>query len=193
MDEYEQYFFAQRDSIDEVTDDDSDSDSFVDGSIPRHVEQGEDVCTFGQRYHYHDWYRLQWSHSQFAKWSITPKYSNLKEELLQNRLFRLNPRIYDYILFKTTKLMTTDEMKKITSEYTEPALHYGIREGVPLQKSNVMAIMVYSDLDEIAMNLRKTFRKLTFYEETELSLYPLLPFQYAFPIMFYVDSGILCL
>ena len=167
MDEYEQYFFAQRDSIDEITDDDSSSDSFVDGSIPRHVEQGEDVCTFGQRYHYHEWYRLQWSHSTFAKWSISPKYANLKEELLENRLWRLNIRVWDYILFKSTKLMQTDEIRAISSDYTEPALHYQIREGVPLQKSNVMAVMVYTDLDDIALNLRKTFRKLTFFEESD--------------------------
>ena len=171
--DYYDYYFGSRDSIDEISDNENESDSelFQDGSIPRmrDIDNNDNCNNFGQEYYYWDYYK--YNNISYSKWYIDKKYKNFKEEMMNNRLYRLDLSTYNYVYYKACKLLKeSDTIKSIKSDFTELALHYGIDDELPLNASNIMALIFYSDYDILSYNFRKTFKKLSFYKESDAQM-----------------------
>eukprot|EP01083_Nonionella_stella_P162589 533916_1 len=170
---YPQARYLLSDSSDnyvDITDTDTDDESESheeDTSIPR-TEAGPNYCSFGQRYYYWSYYKHNWYDTNDFRWSVDHKYSNLRDEMMNNTLCRLDIETYHYVYYKASKILQeSDELKSQKSALTEIKLHYGVCDNIAFAVSNVMSIILYTDYDFLSYNLSKTFHKLTYYEENE--------------------------
>ena len=143
------------------------NESFQDGSIPKKSEIYSSEYIFGYKYYYWNWYKNNFYNINYSKWYINKKYNNLKDEIINNKLYRLNIISYNNVYYKSLKILSESNIiKSIKSDYTENIYHYGIKNNLLLNIDNIISIILYCEYDILCYNLRKTFRKLTFYHET---------------------------
>eukprot|EP01084_Bolivina_argentea_P076315 138309_1 len=111
--------------------------------------------SFGNRYTYWDFYKKRkYSYALY----IREKYSNLKEELTNNNIFKIDVAKYCYAFIKAKKMVYSSTfLKSMTSK---DYLNYGVGSGVPVKMENLMAIICYTDYDELSYHFSTTFRKL---------------------------------
>eukprot|EP01084_Bolivina_argentea_P123840 219460_1 len=139
--------------------------------ISRMVSKNIDVeYAFGQAFCY-------WEKDKDTKWFITPKYLDLKQEILAH----LPLEHFNNIYFKAkTYLNESNTLKKMKSTYhchmngggiTLPSgAHQTVCYGFvyvhdlpfhsPLQIGHIMAVLFYTNFTELSYNFSKSFRKL---------------------------------
>eukprot|EP01084_Bolivina_argentea_P194237 333236_1 len=104
----------------------------------------DDYYSFGQHRSYWEYY--------------SPKYASLKAELLNNKIFSIGNNIFSNAFEKAEHLINnSDEIKQITSSAEE---RYKIQSGVPLNVSNVVSIVLYTDYDTLSYHFSQTFRAI---------------------------------
>eukprot|EP01084_Bolivina_argentea_P099828 179388_1 len=98
---------------------------------------------------------------------VQPKYTNLKTEILYNKIFNLNINEYKISSLKVEKYIVQPVVKNIIAdvwEDLEDKLHYGIPSGKSLGRTNLLALVLYTDWSELCTEFGKTFRKKDFFE-----------------------------
>eukprot|EP01084_Bolivina_argentea_P260798 440548_1 len=128
------------------------------------------LYSFGNRYHYWDWYMnnneqdINNPGHKYIDWYISAKYSNFKSELLQ--YFTLNQ--YQRIMLKATKLLSESNCVKRTKAefhtYMHHACHYQIQFNSPIKLYHLMSIISYSDFTEASYEFSRSFRRVTLSE-----------------------------
>lgn len=99
---------------------------------------------------------------------IQLKYTSIKDEILNNKLFTLNIAEYMISLNKATKYLDAKIVKSISAE-ENIHLHYGIWDGMPLLLNNILSIILYCDWTDLCTTFSATFRKQNFYEPIEVT------------------------
>jgi len=129
----------------EEEDDDSKNDppqqhfEIVDGKTvlyPREYKHIGPVWSFG-----HDW-----AHG------VTPKYANLKEEVLNNQFAAINEQTWNGILLKCIKLLKGQFANKRKNRWAALLKQNGIG------KKHLVALKLYTDFDLLQCEFRKSFR-----------------------------------
>ena len=108
---------------------------------------------------------------EFGKY-ITPKYSNLKQELLLNAKNAVDIKMYENIIFKSQTMMATSEYVKTLIATGEHTL-YGIKAGEPITHRHILDVLLYTDLHDLSYNLRSSFESnmVTTYIKHDISEY----------------------
>eukprot|EP01083_Nonionella_stella_P240223 839977_1 len=94
-------------------------------------------------------------------WSNThqPKYASLKEELIANKIYKIEIHIFDKAYKKAEYLVQKAErIKSIKSNREE---YYGIAHNSLLSVDNVLSVLFYTDFDTLSYNFSRTFRKIS--------------------------------
>eukprot|EP01084_Bolivina_argentea_P234299 394456_1 len=96
---------------------------------------------------------------------IKKKYSNIKEEILNNTLLSIDSLIFDAVLLKANDYINTDAIKNTRSDIPIiDNLNCGIRRGQPLLLSNLISIILYTDYSELSTKFSSTFRRIRAHE-----------------------------
>ena len=102
-------------------------------------------------YNYNDWY-------------IEQKYDNLKDEVLNNKIYQIDRYDYQEILYKATKLSQLSQCIKsmvyIEDIGDDDTNHYGINDGEIISVYHIFCILLYCDYSIFSYHFRNTFRKL---------------------------------
>ena len=114
-----------------------------------------DRYSFGKRYYYWPKYKRD-----KYEWYIEQKYDNLKEEILKNKICRLDIDIFENAFEKASQFIASDTCKRMKACYTNHLLYYDIRGGQPLNIDNLLAIILYTDFSRLCYEFGKTFRKI---------------------------------
>eukprot|EP01084_Bolivina_argentea_P020673 38438_1 len=96
---------------------------------------------------------------------IEEKYSSLKEEILNNKIFTLSKNKYDISLTKMHKYMNTKKVKKMKSvQFAEKRLHYDIGTDIPISRHHLLSIILRCDWTTLCTKFSLTFRKKQCFE-----------------------------
>ena len=123
---------------------------------------------FGYKYYYWDEYRDNISDDfgpnlgyKKRDWYIHKKYDNLKDEIINNRIFCLNMNMVNNVITKSEKNMNCRYAKKLISTDTFYSEYYKINPNSPIAIENLMAIILYCDYYDLTFWFKSTFRKIT--------------------------------
>eukprot|EP01084_Bolivina_argentea_P216391 367637_1 len=104
---------------------------------------------------------------------VRQKYSDLKHELLHNRIYTLNLSGYKMSLQKAEKYMKIDKVKSITAtpdfgdqlleHDRNDDLHYGLPHGTSISLKHILSIILYCDWTTLCTKFSSTFRKIKSY------------------------------
>ncbi len=117
---------------------------------------GPNQYNFGNRYSYWDFYK---NRKYSNAWYVDRKYLNLKDELINNNIFKIDIIKYCHTFIKAQKFINNSDILK--SMKSKDYLKYDIGMGILLKMENIMAIIFYTDYDQLSYQFSKTFRKLT--------------------------------
>jgi len=121
------------------------------------IKRENNEYVFGQRYYY-------WPSKQSHEWFIRAKYRNLKEEMLQF----ISLKTYHKTHEKAVQLLhASDILKRMASNNDGAVLGYDIAANIPLSVANLLALILYTDFDDLAYALKQTFCKLDEHETDE--------------------------
>eukprot|EP01084_Bolivina_argentea_P264082 447212_1 len=98
-----------------------------------------------------------------TKISVPKKYSDLKEEILQNCCVSLNKSSFNDALKKASKRLESKVAKQLVAENV-PCLHYGIKQNSLITKKQLLSLVFYCDFDKLSTAFSETFRKKYEYE-----------------------------
>ena len=122
---------------------------------------------FGYKYYYWDEYRDNMSDDfgpnigyKKRDWYIHKKYDNLKDEIINNRIFCLNMTIVNNVITKAEKNVKSKYAKKLISTDTFLCEYFKIRSGVAIKDENLIAIILYCDYYDLTFYFKSTFRKI---------------------------------
>ena len=123
---------------------------------------------FGYRYYYWDYYRESMKEDNGPNigykqkdWYIHCKYKDLKEEILNNQILRLNVSKYGDALYKVQRLMETDHVKGFKSNnYGEFNAIFHIESGRAMSVDHLMSIVLYTDYHELSHYFSETSRRI---------------------------------
>ena len=143
--------------------------------------------SFGERCYYWSYYRFNEDTDCHGKrccdWFIEHKYSDLKEELLSNKVFSLGPRQYEQALEAVQLFMASSLVRsgmkqessfsmfrtkqRICDREGADSLFYGISSSDAIKKEHVLSIFLYSNYLELGSHLRATMRRLPHRNESD--------------------------
>eukprot|EP01084_Bolivina_argentea_P163618 284606_1 len=85
---------------------------------------------------------------------IDPKYENLKEELLMQKH---DFKHWQHILKKSVLLLGLESIRNIKAANRDEELHYDIFRDTPLQQSNLQALIIWFEFNDINESFTNTF------------------------------------
>ena len=88
----------------------------------------------------------------------TPKYADLKQEILSNLLNEVGAAEYDHAMFKARRLSATKRAKKLTAG-PDTFLHCGIAEGSGISVAELLSFILYTDFDTLSSRMSASLRK----------------------------------
>eukprot|EP01084_Bolivina_argentea_P135931 239440_1 len=100
---------------------------------------------------------------------VKTRYKNLKHEICNNDIYRLNIFQYQISVRKAVKYISDcEKIKTLVYQYTDDDddLHYGfpIHDSTPISLSHLLSICLYCDWSDLCTQFSSTFRKYTAYE-----------------------------
>eukprot|EP01084_Bolivina_argentea_P160830 280033_1 len=111
--------------------------------------ENEGIYNFGLKYNY---------------WKNKPKYACLKNEMINNKICKIELKVYKLAYEKAIYLLkNSDKIKKLKGddEFLENADKLKHRyNGQPIGVQNVLTVVFYTDYDTLSYNFSSTFRKL---------------------------------
>eukprot|EP01083_Nonionella_stella_P203162 741552_1 len=146
--------------IDNTTLHNSSTDDHTNDDHKGNTDQEEDendstaaTYSFGKRMYY-------WQRYKDHEWYVERKYDNLKQEILNNTICRLNVQEYELASQKAMLFMSSDYCKQCVSCYTNHLLYYDIRGGMAIDTDHLLSIILYTDYSKLCYEFGKTFRKI---------------------------------
>eukprot|EP01084_Bolivina_argentea_P273454 465808_1 len=121
--------------------------------------------SFGHRYYYWDEFKLNEQADYgpnvgFKKkyWYIPKKYDDLREEILNNNICKLDKTTYDSYITKAENYINCKRVKemKIDSIYSEA---YKKKTTEPVSIDNLLSVILYTDESDLCYYFSSTFRK----------------------------------
>ena len=112
-----------------------------------------DSFTFGATQLFH-WEQFQHSHPE--QYINRPKYSNLKEECLRNKIYSISLRVFNNLLTKAVvhqKIETGRSMRAKNCGNTNDL--YDIPPDSPLSVAHIMAVIMYTDMTDLQREYKK--------------------------------------
>eukprot|EP01084_Bolivina_argentea_P047967 88416_1 len=105
---------------------------------------------------------------------VPQKYTNLKDELLNNNIMTLTEFQFKRCINKANKYIYTEKATTLTAtpDYgvqlfehdRNDDLHYGIKAGTPITSHHLLSVIVYTDWPDITSKFTATFRKSNVYD-----------------------------
>ena len=112
---------------------------------------------FGQAFFY-------WEYYQDHDWFITPKYDNLKDELLNNELCKIDKFVWDLEYENAKNKQENDERVRSIRSNGKFVDKYEIAENVEITMDHLLSILFYCNTNELQNKLTWTFRRLSMNE-----------------------------
>ena len=129
---------------------------------------------FGHKFYYWDEYKENNQQDygpnigyKKKDWYIMKKYVNLKDEIINNKIYRLDIKRYNNVIKKAQMNMNTKLCKENKSADSLSSEYYKIKSGSPLEIENLMSIILYCDYVDLAFAFRRTFRPISDQETNE--------------------------
>eukprot|EP01084_Bolivina_argentea_P086410 156186_1 len=95
---------------------------------------------------------------------VEKKYPTLKDEILRNKICRLNVAEFMISATKANKYMSLQATRALKAADRDNELHYGITAERPILLDHVLAIILYTDWSDLCNAFSSTFRKKTAFE-----------------------------
>ena len=93
---------------------------------------------------------------------VCAKYSNLKDEILNNKIYNLQSNQFIISLHKVNKYFHSKKVKQMTCCFDWGI--YDIEAGDIISLSHLLSICIYCDWSNLCTKFRETFRKHKLYE-----------------------------
>jgi len=90
---------------------------------------------------------------------VAPKYDNLKEELMNNRILTLSPEAFNLSQQKAETLSERKQAKKIKARTGSEQTEYGIKYRSPITMKHLLAVVLYTDFTKLSYLFSATFRR----------------------------------
>eukprot|EP01084_Bolivina_argentea_P204369 349013_1 len=126
---------------------------------------------FGYKFYYHDYFRDINSNDigpntgyKIKNWYISNKYTNLKEEIINNRLYCLNINMMNNVTIKATKNCKCKYAKQLYSMDCENSMFFKIKPNTNIKPENLMSIILFCDYYDLSFYFKSTFTKLNHIE-----------------------------
>ena len=97
---------------------------------------------------------------------IKPKYSNLKDEILNNNKYALNTQLYLQSVTKAQTYINTEKIRNMKVQQLfghgqDDPLKYELYNQDQMTIQHVMSLILYTDYDNLSTAFSKTFRKIS--------------------------------
>eukprot|EP01084_Bolivina_argentea_P306763 530145_1 len=89
---------------------------------------------------------------------LSPKYIDLKEELLSNKICKLRVETFNHAHDKSLILMNTSNDVKRICAWSAQESGYVLKDGSLLTINHILSIILYCDYDNLSHNFSSTFR-----------------------------------
>eukprot|EP01083_Nonionella_stella_P122435 368359_1 len=99
------------------------------------------------------------ANSTFADWYIACKYSDLKNELLNNQICKLDPLQWIQLERKAQNHRNTDHVRNIYCRNDNALRYYGMMYRVQITIDHLIALMTYCNFDVVQFEFSKTCRR----------------------------------
>eukprot|EP01083_Nonionella_stella_P234881 826463_1 len=117
----------------------------------------------GYRFHYEHWsQQKEVTTPQNELHTIRSKYGSLKEEILQNESFTLNPMQLQQVMIKCDHYMKTEKVKTIVC--CMETCEYDLKQGDTIPKAHLLCLILYCDCTQLQKHFSATFRKKDWFE-----------------------------
>ena len=135
---------------------------------------GENSYCFGLKYYYWDWHKnnheIETSKTftgpntgyTYSYWYIAPKYIDLKDEILNNKIYTLSLETFNnFVLQKANRILSTYySSSMIASGSPFQRKRYNIKEKSSITLQHIMALILYTSFSDLCFEFTKTFRKI---------------------------------
>eukprot|EP01084_Bolivina_argentea_P052685 96779_1 len=131
-----------------------------------------DSYDFGQCYVYWDYFKKEENYDNLTWSYIHPKFSSMKNELINNRFCTLTKMQWINEYKKALCHKNSYKYKGVTATPEHNSVSYstgnplgndavlGITEGTPISEKHLLAIMLYCNYDLLSYEFSKTYRRL---------------------------------
>ena len=135
---------------DDINEDDTLNSSVI---VDFDVDLEKDAYNFGQNF----WY---WKYYANNHWFVKPKYKNLKQELLNNKIYNIEKFDWNLENENATEKMKNDDRVKLLVSNGEFKQKYRIKGNQKITKNHLLSILFYCNTDELQREFSATYRRL---------------------------------
>eukprot|EP01084_Bolivina_argentea_P189769 326278_1 len=93
-------------------------------------------------------------------WYIIPIHSNLKDEMLNNKIYTISKIQWDILVGKANVHTRTDHCKQIICRHLFSKQYYGIAKETSISNSHLIAMMAYCNQDVLQSKFSATYRRI---------------------------------
>ena len=129
---------------------------------------------FGHKFYYWDEYKENNQQDygpnigyKKKDWYIMKKYVNLKDEMINNKIYRLDIKRYNNVIKKAEMNINSKLCKENKSADSLSSEYYKIKSNSPLVIENLMSVILYTDYIDLSFAFRRTFRPISDQETNE--------------------------
>ena len=134
----------------------------------------------GYRYSFWDWFKnngdldeYNGNNYKYSDWYIYKKYDNLKEELMNNKIYKIKLNEYNNCLYKATEYFeNSDIIKSLKCDSNNLLnMHYDIidiNKDKTISLQHLIAILMFIDYKELSMNFCKYIVKINENEQDKI-------------------------
>eukprot|EP01084_Bolivina_argentea_P253044 424947_1 len=90
-----------------------------------------------------------------------PKYVSLKSELVSNKLYTINIKVFENAYQKAVNLMRVDAIKCLKCNFFHDSSNYGIDLGRRISLNHILSVIFYTDYTILSCKFSTSFRKLS--------------------------------
>eukprot|EP01084_Bolivina_argentea_P138051 243134_1 len=137
--------------------------------------------SFGYRYYYHEYYKNNTGKQElipgaphlldetnalidpeyrYCDWYITPKYKNLREEIIDGTDVRLTKEQFNYE-FKKAKLKHAAYKRSIKGTDETWQKVYQLEKGSQITPKHIISLLLYNNFTQLSFTFSSTFRKMS--------------------------------
>eukprot|EP01084_Bolivina_argentea_P206686 352804_1 len=93
-------------------------------------------------------------------WYIVSRYSDLKDEMLNNKICTISNFQWNLLLEKAVIHLGTEYAKRIVCRHMFSKKYYGIAKETPISTANFIAMMTYCNQDTLQAKFSETYRRI---------------------------------
>eukprot|EP01084_Bolivina_argentea_P058563 106940_1 len=120
----------------------------------------QDVYSFGQQFFY-------WNYSKNHKWFVKQKYNDLKDELLHNDIYKIDPFIWNLEYQTALNKLSNDETVKSLKSNSEFKDKYDIEANMVITINHLLSILCYCNTNELQNRFSATYRRFNNTNESD--------------------------